>query len=249
MNDFSKTMTLIRRELAMYAFSPIPYVFVCVFLILCAVMTFVMGKFFDGGEASLGPAFFVWLPWLFLVLAPALGMRLWAEELQSGTIELLVTYPIELWHAVVAKFVAATAVLWGALVLTFPIPLTVSYLGDPDWGALLGGYLGAALMSATYLGVAGVASAASSNQIIAFILSVVVGALLILMGYNPMTEFLIKQFPDLGWLVDAVGAMGITTHFAGFTHGIVRLSDCFYFVSIALFSMYLSCVILHYRKQ
>ena len=245
---FARIRTLTKRELLMYLASPIPYVFIVMFLVLAAVMTFVMGRFFERGEADLGPSFFVWLPWLFLGLVPAVGMRLWSDEMRTGTMELLMTYPMRAWHAVVAKFLAATAVVWAAVLGTFPIVLTAAYLGSPDLGAVACGYLGALLMAAAYLAIAGVASASTPNQIVALILSVVAGLALILVGFGPVTGQLIERLPDARWLVDAAGALGMTTHYDGFTRGVVRLSGVFYFGSIVLASLYLTVLMLEGRR-
>src|SRR5688500_6613432 len=164
--------TIVKRELGSYFTSPVAYVFLVIFLLLTGFFTFTAGNFFERGEASLA-AFFGWHPWLYLVLVPAVGMRLWAEERRSGTLELLLTMPIATWQAIVAKFLASWAFLALALLLTFPTVITVNWLGDPDNGVIAAGYLGSLLLAGAYLAITCMTSAMTRNQVVAFILAVV----------------------------------------------------------------------------
>src|SRR5207247_9654405 len=176
--------TIAKRELVAYFTSPVAYVFLVIFLLLTGFFTFTAGSFFERGEASLA-SFFGWHPWLYLVLVPAVGMRVWAEERRSGTLELLLTMPITPWQAIVAKFLASWAFLAVALALTFPAAITANILGDPDNGQIVAGYLGSLLLAGAYLAIACMTSAMTRNQVVAFILSVFLCLFLILAGFSP----------------------------------------------------------------
>ncbi len=144
--------TIARRELGAYFSSPVAYVFIVIFLLLTGFFTFMVGRFFERGSADL-LTFFVWHPWLYLFLVPAVGMRLWSEELRLGTMELLFTMPVTTWQAILGKFLASWLFLLIALVLTFPIVVTVEYLGHPDLGRILSGYGGSFLMAGAFLAI------------------------------------------------------------------------------------------------
>src|SRR5262245_45097716 len=178
-DSFRNIKTIAKRELSGYFTSPVAYVFIVIFLLLTGFFTFMLGGFFERGEASLA-SFFVWHPWLYLVLVPAAGMRLWSEERRLHTMELLLTMPITAWQAIVGKFLASWIFLTIALFLTFPIVLTVSYLGDADGGVILAGYIGSALLAGAYLAVACLTSSMTRNQVISFIISIVICFCLIL---------------------------------------------------------------------
>src|SRR3954465_10756378 len=181
--------TITKRELTGYFTSPVAYVFLVIFLLLTGFFTFTAGNFFERGEASLA-AFFGWHPWLYLIVVPAIGMRLWAEERRSGTIELLFTLPIATWQAILAKFLASWLFIGLALALTFPAIITVNILGEPDNGAIFAGYLGSFFLAGAYLAVTCMTSAMTRNQVVAFILSVVVCLFLLPAGFNPVTALL-----------------------------------------------------------
>src|SRR5580693_1067786 len=181
--------TIARRELSAYFSSPVAYVFIVIFLLLTGFFTFMVGRFFERGSADL-LTFFVWHPWLYLFLVPAVGMRLWSEERRLGTMELLLTMPITPWQAILGKFLASWLFLAIALVLTFPIVWTVNYLGSPDNGVIFASYVGSWLLAGTYLAVTCMTSAMTRNQVVSFILSVVLCFLLILVGFPPVTDFL-----------------------------------------------------------
>src|SRR6188474_523689 len=207
-----------KRELGSYFTSPVAYVFLVIFLLLTGFFTFTAGQFFERGEASLG-AFFGWHPWLYLVLVPAVGMRLWAEERRAGTIELLLTMPITAWQAILGKFLASWLFLGLALVLTFPIWITVNYLGSPDNGVILCGYLGSWLMAGAYLSISCFTSAMTRTQVVSFIVSVVLCLFLILAGFPPVIKLLENWASP--WLVDAVTSFSVMRHFEGFQRGVL----------------------------
>jgi ABC-2 type transport system permease protein len=230
-----------KRELAAYFTSPVAYVFLVIFLLLTGFFTFTAGNFFERGEASLA-AFFGWHPWVYLVLVPAVGMRLWAEERRAGTLELLFTMPITPWQAIVAKFLASWAFLGVALALTFPTVVTVNVLGDPDNGVIFAGYLGSFLLAGAYLAISCMTSAMTRNQVVAFILSVVLCLFLILAGFNPVTDLMVRWASPA--MVDTVAAFSVVTHYDGFQRGVIDTRDLFYFLSVIGFALFATGVIL-----
>lgn len=233
-----------KRELSSYFTSPVAYVFLVIFLLLAGFFTFTAGAFFERGEASLG-AFFSWHPWLYLVLVPAVGMRLWAEERRSGTIELLLTMPIAPWQAILGKFLASWIFLAVALVLTFPVVITVNVLGSPDNGMIVAGYLGSFLLAGAYLALSCLTSALTRNQVVAFILSVVACLFLILAGFTPVTD-LLSRWASANF-VDAVAAFSVITHFDGFQKGVIDSRDLVFFLSVTGFSLFATSVVLRNR--
>jgi ABC-2 type transport system permease protein len=233
--------TIAKRELAGYFTSPVAYVFLVIFLLMTGFFTFTAGNFFERGEASLG-AFFGWHPWVYLVLVPAVGMRLWAEERRSGTMELLLTMPVATWQAIVAKFLASWLFLAVALALTFPTVITVNVLGDPDNGAIAAGYLGSFLLAGAYLAISCMTSAMTRNQVVAFILSVVACLFLILAGFNPVTDLMVRWASPA--LVDTVAAFSVITHFDGFQRGVIDARDLAFFLSVIGFALFATGVII-----
>ena len=199
-----------RRELAAYFATPIAAVFLAVFLAGVAGMTFFVANFFDRGQADLS-AFFLWHPWLFLVLMPAIGMRLWAEDRRTGTIELLLTLPFSVRDLVLGKFLAAWAFACVALALTVPLWITVAWLGSPDHGTILVGYIASALMAGTFLAIGAFLSAFTKNQVIAFVLSGVACFLLMVIGFPMLLDFVSGWLPRTA--VEAIAAMSVLTHF------------------------------------
>jgi ABC-2 type transport system permease protein len=230
-----------KRELGSYFGSPVAYVFLVIFLLLTGFFTFTAGNFFERGEASLA-AFFGWHPWLYLVLVPAVGMRLWAEERRAGTLELLLTMPITPWQAIVAKFVASWAFLAVALLLTFPAVITVNVLGDPDNGIIFAGYLGSFFLAGAYLAISCMTSAMTRNQVVAFILSVVICLFLILAGFNPVTDLMTRWASPA--LIDTVAAFSVVTHYDGFQRGVVDTRDLLFFLSVIGFALFATGVII-----
>lgn len=223
----SAVLSVFRREFAAYFATPLAVVFLVIFLVLAGAFTFYLGNFYESGQADLQP-FFSFHPWLYLLLAPAVAMRLWAEERKSGTLELLLTLPLTLWQAVLGKFLAAWAFLGLALALTFPMWITVAWLGDPDHGVILASYLGSWLMAGAFLAIGGALSAATRSQVVAFILSVVVCLLLLLAGF-PLALDVVRGWAPLP-LVDAVAGLSFLTHFQAITRGVLDLRDVVFFL-------------------
>ena len=235
--------TISKRELGGYFASPVAYVFIVIFLLLTGFFTFMVGGLFERGEASLTMSFFVWHPWLYLFLVPSVGMRLWSEERRLGTIELLLTMPITAWQAIVGKFLASWMFLALALVLTFPVVMTVNYLGNPDNGVVFCGYVGSLLLAGAYLAISCMTSAMTRNQVISFIVSVVLCLFLILAGWPPVTRMLeiVSESPRL---VDAVAAFSVMTHFDGLQRGVLDTKDVVFFIALIAFSLFTTSVII-----
>ncbi len=221
-------LAIFKRELINYFATPVAYVFIVVFLVLTGVFTFYLGGFFERGQADLQP-FFSYHPWLYLFLIPALSMRLWAEERKSGTIELLMTLPISITQAVVGKFLAAWAFTSIALFLTFPIWITVNYLGDPDNAVIFAGYFGSLLMAGAYLAVGSCISALTRNQVIAFVISVVICFGFILSGFPMVLNFFDAWAPQI--IINVISSMSFLTHFTSITKGVIDMRDLIYFIS------------------
>lgn len=249
MNAIANIKTITKRELGAYFSSPIAYVFIVIFLLLCGFFTFFVrtgyGTFFRPGDASL-TTFFQWHPWFYLFLVPAVGMRLWAEERRVGTIELLLTMPITPWQAIVGKFLASWLFLGLALALTFPLWITVNYLGQPDNGVIFAGYIGSWLMAGAYLAVSCATSAITRSQVVSFIVAVVVCLLLILAGFPPVIDFL-GQF-GAGHLAGFVASISVMTHFEGFQKGVVDSADLIFFLSIIGFCLFTTGVVLRSHR-
>jgi ABC-2 type transport system permease protein len=248
MSSLANIKTITKRELSGYFSSPVAYVFIVIFLLLMGFFTFSKtGGFFERGQAALDGSFFLWHPWLYLFLVPAVGMRLWAEERRVGTLELLLTMPITAWQAIVGKFLASWIFLLVALALTFPIVITVNYLGSPDNGVIFAGYLGSFLMAGAYLAISCMTSAMTRNQVVSFIVSVVICLFLVLCGFPPVTDFLTRF--DKSWLVDMVASLSVITHFEWFTKGVVDSRDIIFFLSIIGFSLFTTGVIIRSHRS
>ena len=244
-NTLLHIRAIARRELASFFGSPVAYVFLVIFLLLTGFFTFTVGAFFERGEAGLA-SFFTWHPWLYLVLVPAVGMRLWAEERRAGTLELLLTMPINPWEAIAGKFLASWIFLGIALLLTFPVVLTVNWLGSPDNGQIFAGYLGSFFLAGAYLAITSMTSALTRNQVVAFIVSVVLCLFLILAGFNPVTDMLTRWASPA--VIDTVAAFSVMTHFDGFQRGVVDSRDVLFFVSIIAFALFATATILRNRR-
>ena len=234
-----------KRELASYFATPLAYVFLVIFLVLSGVFTFYLGGFYERNQADLD-VFFGFHPWLYLFLVPAIAMRLWAEERKSGTIELLMTLPISHGEALAGKFLAAWVFAGLALLLTFPMVLTVNYLGEPDNGAILTGYLGSWLMAGSYLAVGSCMSALARNQVIAFILAVSVCFLFIVSGF-PMVLDLFSLWAPQG-LVDAVASLSFLVRFDAISKGVIDLRDLLYFLSFIVAWLAATAVVIDLKK-
>jgi ABC-2 type transport system permease protein len=237
---------IMRRELGSYFATPLAYVFILIFLILANALTFYLGGFYERGQADLQP-FFNFHPWLYLFLIPAIAMRLWAEERKSGSIELLMTQPITLWEAVLGKFLAAWLFATIALALTFPIWITVNYLGEPDNGAIFAAYIGSALLAGGYLAIGSCMSALTRNQVIAFILAVVTCFVFLLAGFPLVLAVFQSWAPDM--LVGAIASLSLWSHFQAISKGVIDIRDLLYFAMLIGFFLIATSVVLDARKS
>jgi ABC-2 type transport system permease protein len=238
--------TIAKRELTIYFSSPVAYVFIVIFLLLAGFFTFDVGSFFERGVSDLAPSFFIWHPWLYLFLVPAVGMRLWSEELRSGTVELLFTMPVTPWQAILGKFLASWVFLLIALLLTFPLVVTVSYLGHPDFGRIFCGYLGSLMLAGAFLAITLLTSSLTRNQVVSFILAVVICLFLILCGWPPITNTVINWAP--AWMVDTLASLGVMTHFESLQRGVVDSRDLLFFVSLIAFCLFANSVVLRAHR-
>lgn len=236
---------IMRRELASYFATPLAYVFILIFLILANAFTFYLGGFFERGQADL-QWFFYWHPWLYLFLIPAISMRLWAEERKSGSIELLMTQPVTLWEAVLGKYFAAWVFAALALALTFPMWITVNYLGRPDNGAIFAAYLGSLMLAGGYLAIGSCMSALTNNQVIAFILGVVACFVVLLAGFPLVLDAFRGWAPQ--WLVEAVASLSFLTHFDSIKKGVIDVRDLLYFGMLSAFFLLATSIALDLRK-
>lgn len=241
----SKVRTILRRELSSYFATPVAYVFIVIFLLLTGAFTFYLGNFYERGQADLQP-FFTFHPWLYLFLIPAISMRLWAEERKSGSIELLMTQPVTLRDAVVGKFLAAWLFAGLALLLTVPIWITVSYLGDPDHGAVVAAYIGSWLMAGGFLAIGSWMSALTRNQVVAFILAVVVCFMFLLAGFPLVIEAFRSWAPQV--LVNTIASMSFLTHFEAISKGVIDIRALLYFAMLIGFFLIATSVTLEVRK-
>jgi len=245
MSAWTNIRGIMKRELGGYFTSPIAYVFLVIFLLLTGFFTFTVGNFFERGEASL-VSFFTWHPWLYLFLVPAVGMRLWSEERRLGTLELLLTLPITTWQAIVGKFLATWLFLALALALTFPVVITVNWLGDPDNGVIFAGYIGSLMLAGGYLAVSCMTSAMTRNQVISFILSVMICLFLILAGYTPVTDLLTRFANPV--VVQTIASFSVMTHFEGFQRGVLDTRDVIFFASMIGFALFTTGVIIRNQR-
>ena len=241
----SPTLAIFRRELRGYFATPVAYVFIVIFLLLSGVFTFYIGGFFERNQADL-QSFFGYHPWLYLFLVPAISMRLWAEERNTGSIELLMTLPVTMWQAVMGKFLAAWAFLGIALAGTLPVWFTVNYLGEPDNGVALAGYLGSLLMAGAYLAVGACISALTKNQVIAFVLSVMILLLLTLSGWPLVLDAFPEWVPRV--VVDSVAGLSLLTHFDDISRGVIDARDLLFYLSFMALWLFANAVVIERRK-
>lgn len=239
------TWIIARREFAAYFASPLATIFLTVFIALTGAFAFYQGGFFERGQADLLP-FFQYHPWLFLLLVPAVGMRLWAEERRSGTIELLMTLPISPWEAILGKFLAAWAFIGVALLATVPMWITVNVLGSPDNGVILAGYLGSLLMAGAFLAISSCISALTKNQVIAFIVSASICFLLVMSGYELVLNVLRSWTP--AFVVSAVASLSFLPHFERITRGLVDLPSLVFFASLIVFALFANRIVVELKK-
>lgn len=236
---------IFRREFSSFFATPLAYVFLLIFLVLSGVFTFYLGGFYESGQANLNP-FFNFHPWLYLFLVPALAMRMWAEERKSGTIELLMTLPITRFESVLGKFLAAWVFAGIALLLTFPMVLTVNYLGDPDNGAIFTGYIGSWLLAGAYLSVGSCMSAMAKNQVIAFILTVSLCFVFVVSGFSLVLDAFSGWAPQ--WLLDAVASFSFLTRFQAISKGVIDVRDLLYFLSFIAAWLIATAVVIDLKK-
>lgn len=237
--------TIIKRELNSYFATPVAYVFIVIFLIMSGALTFYLGNFYERGQADLIP-FFQFHPWLYLFLVPAIAMRLWAEERKSGSIELLMTLPISIGESVIGKYLAAWMFIGIALILTFPIWITVNYLGNPDNGVIFAAYLGSFLMAGGFLAIGSCISATTKNQVIAFIITVVICFLFLLAGSSLVLNFFKAWIPQN--IVDAISSLSFLTHYVSISKGVIDLRDLIYFFSLIGFWLYANVLVVDVKK-
>lgn len=236
---------IITRELSSYFSTPLAYVFIVIFLTLIGSLTFYIGNFFVRGQADLY-SFFAFHPWVYILLIPAVTMRLWAEERKTGTIELLTTLPLTTTQAVVGKFLAALIFIFVSLLLTFPLWITVNYLGDPDNGVILAGYIGSLFIAGAYLSIGSCISAITNNQIIAFVIATSVCFLFTMSGLDLVLNFFKLWAPE--FLVDTISSMSFLTHFDSITKGVIEIRDFLFYLSVIIFWIFLNIMIIEYKK-
>ena len=236
---------IMRRELASYFATPLAYVFIFIFLVLTNAFTYYLGGFYEHGQADLD-AFFTFHPWLYLFLIPAIAMKLWAEERKSGSIELLMTQPVSLRDAVLGKFLAAWLFTALALALTFPLWITVNYLGHPDNGAILAAYFGSLMLAGGFLAVGSCMSALTRNQVVAFILGVVVCFAFLLAGFPLVLDAFRAWAPQ--WLVDVIASLSFLTHYESIMKGVIDVRDLLYFAMLIGLFLVATGVALELRK-
>ena len=241
----SLVSAIFRRELRSYFATPVAYVFIVIFLILMGTFTFYFGGFYERGQADLAP-FFNYHPWLYLFLVPAIAMRLWAEERKTGSVELLMTLPVTPWQAVLGKFLAAWAFTGIALFLTFPIWLTVNYLGDPDNGAILAGYIGSLLMAGGFLAIGSCLSATTRNQVIAFVITVVVCFVFLFSGFQVVLDLFSGWAPQA--IVDGIASLSFLTHFRDISKGVLDFRDLVYFALVVGTFLFANTIVLQWKQ-
>jgi len=241
----SATLTIFKREFASFFATPVAYIFILIFLVMSGVFTFLFGEFYERGQADL-LSFFDFHPWLYLFLVPAIAMRTWSEERKSGSIELIMTLPITTMQIMLGKFFAAWAILGLCLLMTFPLFVTVNYLGAPDNGVILAAYLGSWLMSGAFLAVGICMSATTRNQVVAFILAIVICFVFVLAGSPVVIDLFQMWAPNI--IVDAIAGLSFLTHFQNMAKGVIVLNDVlFYVLSIAVW-LFAAYVVIEQKK-
>jgi ABC-2 type transport system permease protein len=246
MPEFARnTWVIAKREFKAYFATPLATVFLTIFVALTGAFAFYVGGFFEKGQADL-TSFFQYHPWLYLLLVPAVAMRLWAEERKSGTIELLMTLPISPWEAILGKFLAAWGFIGVALILTWPMWITVNVLGDPDNGVIFASYLGSFLMAGAFLAIGSCVSALTKNQVIAFIVASAICFLLVMSGLDLVLNTLRAWTPD--FLVSAVSSLSFLSHFERITKGVINLSSLVFYVSLIAFALFANRIAVELKK-
>jgi ABC-2 type transport system permease protein len=239
------TWILCKRELRSYFSTPIAYVFIVVFLLLSGMATFYIGNFFGRGQADLVP-FFNFHPWLYMIFIPAISMRLWSEERKSGTIELLFTLPITAWQAIFGKYLAALIFTGITLALTFPLWLAVNYLGHPDNGVIIAGYMGSLLMAGAFLAIGAAISALTKNQVVAFVLTLVICLFMNLLGFSMVIDQVRGIMPDM--VYETLRSFSFLTNFDTISRGLLDFRSIIYFATLIVFSLFANAVIIETKK-
>ncbi len=241
----SNILTIAKRELRGYFASPIAYVVIVVFLLLSGICTFKFGRLFSNGQADLY-WFFFWHPFLYLLLCPALSMRMWSDERRMGTMELLLTMPITPWQAIIGKFLATWLIVGISLLLTFPIWITINYLGNADNGVIVASYIGSFLMAGLYVAVGAMTSAITRNQVVSFVVSLVILLLLVMCGWPTVTDLFVSWAPPP--LLDAIAGCSFWTHFESIQKGVLDSRDILYFVSVMAFCLFTTSTIIRAHR-
>ena len=243
--SFRNINAVMKRELSGYFGSAVAYVFIVIFLLLAGFFTFYFSRFFEAGQADLR-GFFQWHPWIYLFLVPAVAMRLWSEERRLGTIELILTMPVTVTQVLLGKFLAAWLFIGISLLFTFPMVLTVLYLGNPDLGVIMSAYLGSFLMAGAFLSVGSMTSALTKSQIVSFILAVVICLFFVMAGYAPVTAVLQGWAPL--WLVTLMSKASFMTHFFSIQRGVLDIRDLVYYASVMVFMLSANAVFILNRR-
>ena len=238
-------LSIYKREFTSYFVTPVAYVFIVIFLFMTGVFSFYLGAFYESNQADLEP-FFRFHPWLYLFLIPAISMRLWSDERKSGTIELLMTLPVSITNTVVAKYLAAWSFTAIALFLTFPMWITVNYLGNPDNTVILASYIGSLIMAGGFLAIGSCISALTKSQVIAFVISVVICFMFILSGFPMVLDLFESWAPQA--VVDAIASFSFLTHFTSIKKGVIDIRDVIYFAALITFWLYVYIVIIENKK-
>ena len=238
-------ISIYKRELTSYFVTPVAYVFIVIFLFMTGVFTFYLGAFYESNQADLEP-FFRFHPWLYLFLIPAISMRLWSDERKSGSIELLMTLPVSITDAVVAKYLAAWTFTAIALILTFPMWITVNYLGEPDNAVILASYIGSLIMAGGFLAIGSCISALTKSQVISFVISVVICFMFIMSGFPMVLDLFESWAPQA--VIDAIASFSFLTHFTSIKKGVIDMRDVIYFSALITFWLYVNVVIVENKK-
>lgn len=245
-DSFRNSIAIFKREFMSYFESPVAYVFLVVFLVLLSFLTFSVANFYERRIADLYP-FFFWHPWVYILLVPAATMGLWAEERRIGSIEILLTMPITMSQAIIGKFLAAWAFITVAIILTLPIIITTCYLGNPDMGVIIAGYIGSIMMAGAYVSVGMLTSSMTKSQVISFVLALLFCMTLLLAGWDPVVRYFVRWAPN--WLVEGIASFSFMPHFESMQKGVIDLRDIGYFLSVVIFMLFATNVVLDNRKS
>jgi ABC-2 type transport system permease protein len=236
------TVSVMRRELGAYFNTPIGYVFI-VFFLLVSCYQFADVIFIENSADMRG--FFNMMPLLFIIFVPAISMRLWAEERKLGTLELLLTMPVKTWQAVVGKFLAGMLFIAVTLALTFHIPIMLKFLGNPDMGPIIGGYMGAMIMGMIYLSIGAFASSLTGDQIVAFVIATSICLIIFLMGEQATLDWIKDFSPTVARVVER---FGVAYHFGSICRGVIDTRDIIYAVTMTGLFLLLNILVIERRR-